>query len=220
MKVIPWPGHPLSGDWLFTSKIDGVLMLRDEAGNPVTKGGHRINGLPRNADSLAMAELFCGSWGETISRLQRRQPFHPGELYGLEPLDNRLAIGIQTDPSAALIQAVADMAVKRGAEGLVLHQGDRYIKVKPRQTYDVPVTDLVIKDGRLVAFVTPKGRVGTMTDQVRHDFADRRYVGLVIEVASQGLQPSGMFRNASFVRPRFDKSSGCYAPSSAVSSQP
>jgi len=205
MKISSWSGNDLTGDWLFTSKIDGIRMTRNAAGDPVTRGGKLIKGLPRAAASLADAELYCGDWGQTMSRFQTGQLFAATEVYGLVPPDERLEIGTIYNPNTSLIKKVAGLSVERGAEGLVLHQGNRWLKVKPRQTYDVPVLDLDIKAGRLVAFITARGRVGVMPEHDRHRYADPRHIGLIIEVASQGLQPSGKFRNASFVRPRFDK---------------
>lgn len=99
----------------------------------------------------------------------------PEHLYSLDPFDPRLkleALGaglpfedVFTNPKAEIIRAWLRKANRRGYEGLVLRQGDTWLKVKPMETHDVLVTGAIEgvgkHKGRLGALMTAKGKVGT-----------------------------------------------------------
>jgi DNA ligase-1 len=97
--------------------------------------------------------------------------------------------------------------VAAGDEGLVVRQGNRWLKVKPINTFDVPVIGSIPgrgkHTGRMGALITPMGNVGTgFTDEQR---GTEYPEGTIIEVESQGLTPDEKFRFPRFIRVRFDK---------------
>jgi ATP-dependent DNA ligase len=99
--------------------------------------------------------------------------------------------------------------VSQGYEGLVLRQGDRWLKVKPKETYDVLVTGIVEGTGKyagkLGALITDMGKVGTgFTDKDREDLFTLP-INTIIEVECMELTPKGKFRHPRFIRVRYDK---------------
>jgi hypothetical protein len=93
-------------------------------------------------------------------------------MYGLEPLDARLPWGTLINPTADDILAQLQRANDLGHEGLVLRQGNRWIKIKPEATHDVAITGYGQGKGkhlgRLGYVTTAKGDVGTgFTDNER-----------------------------------------------------
>jgi DNA ligase-1 len=119
------------------------------------------------------------------------------------------------NPPAHLIEETLTNALAKGDEGLVLQQGDVRLKVKPKQSYDVPVTGIIMGKGkhagRMGAVITPMGKVGTgFSDEQRKEFAalygpTSGYPFPTIEVDAMGLTPAGKFRHPRFVRVRWDK---------------
>nr|WP_283842052.1 hypothetical protein [Bradyrhizobium sp. KB893862 SZCCT0404] len=108
--------------------------------------------------------------------------------------------------------------IAKGYEGLVLRQGDVWLKVKPTETYDVLVTGIIEgtgkHKGRMGALMTPMGKVGTgFSDAERVTFWNyckepddgRGIMGETIEVECMKLTDDGKFRHPRFVRVRPDK---------------
>lgn len=134
-------------------------------------------------------------------------------LFRIAPLDDRLRLPDVTDPDVETITALLAKALELGHEGLVLRQGDKWVKVKPEETYDVRVTDFFEgegkHEGRLGGFVTSRGRVGTgFSDAERvYLWGLRHYdlIGRIIEVGCMGLTADGKFRHPRFERFRDDK---------------
>jgi ATP-dependent DNA ligase len=125
-------------------------------------------------------------------------------------LDSRLEAGTMIDPDAETIRFRMERAMREGYEGLMLRQGDKLLKVKPKETHDVPITGIQPgtgkHEGRMGALLTPMGKVGTgFTDEMRENFNDQRWIGIIIEVECMGLTPGGKFRHPRFVRVREDK---------------
>ncbi len=206
--VKTWDGSDLEGEWLFTYKLDGVRAIIKE-GVALSRAGKPLRNLPLDRDGDF--EVFTGSWEGTIGcvRGHMRRMVRREQLYSLEPLDLRLLEGTHKNPRAELVGAMLGKALALGHEGLVLRQGDTWLKVKPRNTYDVPVTGVTEGKGRNVgrlgALVTPLGKVGTgFTDERREQLASLP-LGTVIEVACMELTPNGKFRHPRFVRVRWDK---------------
>jgi ATP-dependent DNA ligase len=138
----------------------------------------------------------------------------PEHLYGLDALDTRLRWDMLTNPTTDDIQSRLQRANDLGYEGLVLRQGDRWIKIKPEETHDVPITGYVEGRGkhlgRLGYVKTAKGDVGSgFTDIEREILWAKaragRLVGQVIEVRALEITANGKFRHPSFVRTRPDK---------------
>src|SRR3990167_5030253 len=203
-----WDVEQLWGTWAVSYKIDGVRMLRDGTGKPVSRAGKPLHGLQDVHLSIVDAEIFAGSWEKSVSAVRTidAEPVPIEWVYSLDPLDPRLAIGTYTDPTVKEIKKLMAVAVRSGYEGIVLRQEDSFLKVKPVETHDVEVLGILLgkgkHTGRTGALVTSMGNVGTgLTDEDRVSVK----IGDLVEVAAQGLTPSGRFRHPRFVRVRPDK---------------
>lgn len=210
IKAKLWQGNDLKGVWLFTLKVDGVRGLKKEDGTVVSRKGKPLH----NLDHVPYTdfEVYTGSWETTVSdvRTHKGEPVALEHIYSLDPIDERLCIGNVDNPTKEYITARMERAVKDGYEGLVLRQGGKWFKVKPKETYDVVVTGLQEGKnknvGKLGAFLTDTGNVGTgFTDVQREQYFDEKYIGSTIEVDCMGLTPKGKFRHPRFIRERFDK---------------
>jgi ATP-dependent DNA ligase len=216
-----WSGNKLNGDWLVTLKIDGVRAIWHDDQGWLSRASKPLYNLPpwqpgRPRD----CEVFVGTFRDTIratcTRLKRGDTpsILPTHMFGLKPLDPRLRWGTLTNPNVNDILAKLQRANDLGHEGLVLRQGDRWIKVKPEETHDVAITGFVEgrgkHTGRLGYVTTNKGAVGSgFSDTERESLwaeakADR-LVGQMIEVSCLQITPDGQFRHPFFVRLRPDK---------------
>ena len=115
-----------------------------------------------------------------------------------------------TNPSKAAIELYLQQALAYGYEGLVLRSGDKWLKVKDKQTEDVKILDLVEGKGKYVgklgAFLTPIGKVGTgFTDAQRAEFNDQSLIGETVEVEFMEYTKEGKARHPRFIRMRYDK---------------
>jgi hypothetical protein len=210
-----YTGRTIKGTCLVTRKLDGVRMLRDAEGNPVSRNGKPLHNLHRIPPSITDAEIFTGSWASTVSAVRTHEgPLVPAlKAYSLSPIDKRLIIGMYIDIEAEVIQKLMCAALERGDEGLVLYtdvQGvTKAYKVKPKENYDVPVTGSTLSKskgkyaGMIGALITPKGKVSGMGDKDRKAFT--KCLPEMIEVECMGLTENGKFRHPRFVRERFDK---------------
>jgi ATP-dependent DNA ligase len=220
-KPRTWNGNQLAGDWLVTVKIDGVRAIwHDERGWLSRANKPLYNIPPWQPGGPCDCEVFVGSFRDTIRATRTKSPkddvpaILPRHMYGLEPLDPRLRWGTLTNPTPDDILAQLQRATDRGHEGLVLRQGDHWIKIKPKETYDVAITGFVEGRGkhlgRLGYVKTAKGDIGSgFTDTERAilwaEANAERLVGQVIEVSCLQLTPTGQFRHPFFVRMRPDK---------------
>lgn len=226
IKAKNWSGKDLKGVWHVTIKIDGVRALwNDGSGKGQCEGdvgwysrnGKPLYNLPRMPKGIKDVEVYCGGFKETIERVRAKTRYRPiaiSELYSLDPLDKRLEGMMLTDPRANLIKEMMKGAIASGYEGLVLRQGDTWLKVKPTETYDVPVIDMLHgtgkHHGRMGALITPMGKVGTgFTDAEREDWWSNKFErtkgDTIIEVECMKLTDDGKFRHPRFVRLRPDK---------------
>lgn len=210
IKAKLYQGQPLKGLWDVTLKIDGVRALFSE-GQVLSRRGKPLYNIPTD-HGLTDCEVFLGSFKETISATRTHDgTMIPMEcLYSLDPVDPRLVLATQValDPSKVdeLFKAVSAC----GHEGLILRQGDKWLKVKAEETFDVLVTGRIEGTGRNVgrlgALMTTKGKVGTgFTDADREALWTDEIVGQVIEVSCMELTEDGKFRHPRFVRVRPDK---------------
>lgn len=211
-KAKNYTGGNLEGNWIVTYKIDGIRAL-------VTKNSvFSRNGKPLyNLDHLKMfapfdAEIYCGSWEKTVSAVKTHNGAYVDMqfVYSLDPLDDRLYFKNVIDPTEFEIKALLKHAQSMQYEGLVLRQGNTWIKVKGQETYDVEIRGIVEGTGKykgmLGAFITSKGKVGTgFSDEERKLFFDQVLIGAIVEVECQKLTPDGKFRHPRFKRMRFDK---------------
>ena len=208
IKAKAWNGKALRGVWQVTLKIDGVRALCVD-NRIVSKQGKPLYNLDQHRRVIKDVEVWLGSWEATAGAVRAAKTQHRilrKHLYALDPLDMRLHIGYVEDPSAAHLKRLLRAHTRAGCDGLVLRQGDRWIKVKHTPTFDVKVLGVQPghgkHHGRMGAVLTARGRVGTgFSDAERCD----TWVGRVIEVACLGLTAGGKFRHARYVRTRFDK---------------
>lgn len=230
IKAKNWSGKDLKGVWQVTIKIDGVRALWNGT-EWISRRGTPLYNLPRYSSGPVDCEVYCGGFKETIERVRastKPRPVHKHQMYGLHPLDGRLKLKVLKDPTAAEITSLMNSVIEKGYEGLVLRQevvlptesGLNYftehtwLKVKPTETYDVPVTDMLAgtgkHEGRMGALMTPMGKVGTgFTDAEREEWWKHRFErtkgDTIIEVECMKLTDDGKFRHPRFVRTRPDK---------------
>lgn len=216
-----WNGKELSGEWLVSLKVDGVRAIwHDELGwlSRANKPLYNIPswrpGHPRDC------EVFVNNFPDTIraTRTRYRKEDTPSisqeHLFGLAALDPRLYWGRLTNPSPVEIRAQLQRANELACEGLVLRQGDDWIKVKPFESHDVFITAFSEgagkHRGRLGFVTTARGAVGAgFTDSEREvlwaEANAGRLIGQVIEVTCMQLTAGGNFRHPVFIRVRPDK---------------
>lgn len=209
-----WNGQDLEGEWQVLRKLDGVRALR-RGSKFVSRRGKRLYnlGMKHHRMDLTDCEVWLGSFKATIQavRTSTATVYIPSSAcYQLDPPDRRLALGTVQNPTAAHIRQLLRQHKRPGEDGLVLRQGDRWLKVKHEATYDVRVTGVQAgrgkHAGRMGALLTAKGKVGTgFSDALRRRFWHERVVGKTIEVACAALTAGGKFRHARFVRVREDK---------------
>jgi hypothetical protein len=214
-----WDGASLEGTWLITRKLDGVRMLRDEKGNPVSRSGKPLYNLDHIPKHITDAEIFCGSWEETVSRVRTQDgtPIDIEDVYSLYPLEARLIIGSLRNLTPEIINVLLDNVLLNGDEGLVLHDivTNKAYKIKPIDNYDVTVLDVIEGKGKrknsIGKLITPMGNIGIFKgftdDQLRDLWLNRkeRLINKTVEVECMQLTPTGKFRHGKLVRERFDK---------------
>jgi len=206
-----YTGQALFGEWQVTRKLDGVRMLRDEEGNPVSRSGKPLYNLGWVCPGVEDAEVFSEDWDTTVS-LVRTHSFRDvprDAIYPLDPPDPRLVLETITDPSPLHVERLLREALARGDEGLVLRQGFTWLKVKPVENYDVVVRDITPGKGKyegmVGALVTDRGKVSGMDDEDRAKWKDGSIIGKTIEVECMSLTKNGKFRHPRIVRVRWDK---------------
>ena len=215
IKAKSWSGKDLTGIWDFSIKIDGVRMLRDDDGNPVSRSGKPLYHLENLPKDIVDAEIYASDWGSSVSLVRSKATGSPVQVDQAYPLgegklDSRLFIGVWENPTKEDITSERERVVGLGHEGLVLRQGTRWLKVKPTETYDVEVLGKIEGKGKyegmLGTLVTSMGNVGTgFTDNERRLFWDDSYSLRMIEVECMSLTKEGKFRHPRFIRERWDK---------------
>lgn len=216
MKFKEWDGKPLTGKWDFTIKVDGI-QAKASGKKLVSKNGKPLYHIPEDERNFEIAEIFVGTCGATWSIISasksQRRDIKKEEIFPLFPkIDPRLYITTEQDPTSTVIKRWMRWAVRQGHEGLVLRQGDNYIKVKTVYTQDVIVKDCVEGKGKfkgmLGKFITESGDCGVgFTNTQRKEFWKKRkqLLNTYIEVKSMETTKNGKLRNPRFVRLRPDK---------------
>lgn len=230
IKAKPWNGRDLEGVWHFTIKVDGVRTLYNDGTGAgqcegdagwYSRAGKPLYNLPA-FDGRYDCETYCGSFKETITRIRAKtkdRPIRADQLFQLYPtIDERLNAGWRSDPTAETINDLLKETVAAGYEGLVLRkrEGDVWLKVKPVETYDVPVEWAFEGEGkhkgRMGYLQTPMGDVGTgFTDVEREEWwswwkaYSTRPEDRTIEVECMKLTDDGKFRHPRFLHIRIDK---------------
>jgi hypothetical protein len=213
IKPTPWNGKTLTGIWDITLKIDGARMLRDADGLPVSRAGKPLYNLAHVPKTIVDAEIYRDNWESSMSLVRSSVNGSPVPLeyvYSLHPLDPRLVIGTYENPTPEFLQATMEAYVSRGYEGLILRQGTKELKIKPKETADVRVTGIQPgkgkHEGKLGAFLTDYGKVGTgFSDDQREELNDEVYIGQIIEAGFMERTPAGKMRHPRFLRVRLDK---------------
>lgn len=219
IKATYWDDKDLKGKWLFTYKIDGVRCIRNKDGQVCTRDTKPVNHL--NDLQVTDHEFFYKDWNTSISILHRREsPIKPTQdmLYSLNPIDPRLVIGTVNNPNRYYIQYQLELALNKGYEGLVLRQGNKWIKVVPEKFADVFILNISKGNGKYAdvagTITTTRGKVGSfelqgaMSDiEFRKELLDNRekYIGRVAQIGYRELTKNGKFRFPRLVRLRFDK---------------
>lgn len=206
-----WNECALEGTWIVSYKIDGVRALYKD-GAWVSRAGKPLYNMPKPLDETEQdVEVFMGDWETTISAVRSHSGHEvPAErLFSLEPLDERLYRTTLVNPGVENILWLLERAVKNGHEGLILRQGDTWLKVKTQETYDVEVIGIKPgknkNEGKLGSLLTPMGAVGTgLSDQEREELLTIP-LGTIIEVECMELTKNGKFRHPRFIRVRWDK---------------
>jgi hypothetical protein len=215
-----WNGKALPCEWQVTLKVDGVRAIWHGDLGWQSRAGKPLHNIPPWAGGPRDCELYVGSFRNTIIATRTRisksdtPTIHREHLYGLDQLDPRLDFGTLLNPGAREIRLQLHQARSRGFEGLVLRQGNRWIKVKPEETYDTIICSAIEGRGkhvgRLGIVTTPLGNVGSgFSDQERCELwaiaQAGGLIGQVIEVSCMEFTSTGNFRHPTFVRLRPDK---------------
>ncbi|WP_398467082.1 hypothetical protein [Tardiphaga sp.] len=219
-KPFTWNGKALCGEWLVSLKVDGVRAIwHDELGWQ-SRAGKPLHNIPRWNGGPRDCELYVDSFRDTIIATRTRvrkfdtPPIRPEHLYGIDQLDPRLQFGTLLNPTADAILHHLSRSRSLGFEGLVLRQGDSWIKVKPEETHDVPIIGFVEGRGKHVGRLgivhTPLGNVGSgFSDQEREELWTEgqagTLVGQILEVSCMEFTATGKFRHPTFIRMRPDK---------------
>lgn len=159
-------------------------------------------------------EVFLDNWETTVALVRTHRGVEVPEscLHQIYPkLDPRLDIPKELHKLS--MQDLLKEVLRLGYEGIVLwhNEFDKCLKIKPYETYDVRITDIIEGKGKfkgkLGAFLTDKGKVGTgFTELDRSKLFDINLIGKIIEVKCMALTKNDMFRHPVFVRLREDKS--------------
>lgn len=227
MKFKDWDGKDLEGVWMFTFKIDGVRVEKHN-GKKLSRGGKPLFNIPNFKGDIA--EVFCGSWNETVSKVRtasKKMKISSDEIYKLMPqIDERLIILRSVkNPTANFIESHKSRAEFLGYEGLVLQRLDKkeaFVKVKQSYTKDTKIIGFVEGKGKfkgmLGKFLTENGGVGIgyrnaapeerLTIRKRIEYWNRRkeLLGTYIEVMCMYMTDKNMFFQPRLVRLRPDKS--------------
>ena len=219
IKAKAWKEVDLVGKWYVNRKLDGIRMLRNSSGEPVSRNGKPLWNLDGIDKEITDAEVFAGSWEATVSAVKKFRgdvkPCAPEFVYSLTPgsVDPRLELGILEDPSVAAIEVIMNEQIAKGDEGLILRSFDdptKWLKVKTKYSADVRITGLQAGGGKytgmLGAFVTNYGNVGTgLTDLQRKEFDNHKHIGSIIEVEFMEWTNTRKMRHPRFKRIRSDK---------------
>lgn len=214
IKAKEWEGNCLNGKWTVSQKIDGVRAFFTDAG-VFSRNGKPLYNMQQLHQSGIRGdfEVYLGDFKSTIQATRSKNKnitITKKNLYSLDPLDSRLELMYLTNPDPIDIIELLEMVLDYGVEGLVLRQGDKWLKVKPFKSFDVMVTGVIEGTGKYVgmlgAFMTDMGKVGTgFTDKDRKEYFSPDMLGKTIEVKCMELTKDGMFRHPVFMRIREDK---------------
>jgi ATP-dependent DNA ligase len=214
IKAKKWKGNDLTGRWQVTLKVDGVRALVKNK-RVLSRKNKPLYNLDHLAHTFTDAEVWLGDFKKTISAVRssvKVVKVRAGHVYSLAPLDKRLHLGWVNDPTAAQISALLSKHKRAGCDGIMMRQGDNWLKVKHVQTLDVKITGVVQgkgkRKGQVGALLTTHGRVGTgFNVEVGKALWRTRdtIIGKTVEVEALEMTERGRFRHARYIRMRPDK---------------
>ena len=220
-KAVHHNDKVLKGIWEVTYKIDGVRSLRGLDGRVVSRNSKPLY----NLDHLEFtdAEIFRNNWETSVSlvRTQSYKEITQNDVYQLKrgELDERLIPGrFLTNPRVETREMEMEFAVNLGYEGIVLRGFSprglpQWIKVVPKKTIDIRITDFDMSDkraGYIKCFHTNHGNISATgfpieeLNEIREHGACY-YIGRIAEVEFREWTPGKKMRFPAWVRWRFDK---------------
>lgn len=212
------PHQLMSGTWQVTLKIDGARLIRDGLGVPCSRAGNRA--LPHIVaaypEDMYDVELFRTNWSTSMSLKAGTIPVTEHDFYSVDPIDPRLVLVQETTLTHEYIIAMRDWAMAQGHEGIVLRQGDAWVKVVPLRRYDVRITGWYEGTGRLKGmlggFTTHHGRVGGGFDDAMRvaiwkvcQENPKGIIGKIMQTKYREKTAAGKMRMPIWERFRFDK---------------
>lgn len=220
VKAKYYEGEQLKGYWKVYRKVDGVRVMRNKKGEPVSRAGKPLYNV--NHLQFSDAEVFSKDWNTSVSlvRSQSYQEVTQDAIYELTDgmIDDRLYMGTTKDPDNDKLKGLMEMRLKDGDEGLVIRQlhksGKFYVwlKVVPKKQADVRITGFTSGNGRLLGTLgsiqTKHGSVGSGFDDLLRDqiWSQREKLkGSIIQVEYREVTEAGKLRFPAFVRFREDK---------------
>jgi len=220
IKASPSKQKDLKGSWHITLKIDGARMLRRSDGTPVSRADKPLYNLDHISKEITDAEVYDTDWATSMSLVRSSvngSPVPVEKVYSLDPLDPRLDLGHVDNPSHEYLQALMEEKVALGYEGLIVRQGEKWLKYKPSDSADVYVTGFQEGTGKhlgkMGALLTKYGKVGTGFDDVAREWWQTMYelhgikwlTSQLIQVSFMEWTPAGKFRHPAFECIRDDK---------------
>ena len=219
-KPKPNKGKDLKGLWIVTLKLDGARMHRDDEGNPISRAGKPLYNLDHISKEIVDAEVYEQDWPTSMSLVRSSvngTPVDSSKVYSIEPLDPRMDLGEYSDPTHEFLQKLMEAQVALGYEGLVVRQGDNWLKYKPSDSADVYITGFQAgtgkHTGRMGALLTNYGSVGTGFDDAAREWWQKTYelqgnqwlTSQLIQVSFMEWTKGGKFRHPVFDCIRDDK---------------
>ena len=116
VKAKYYEGEQLKGYWKVYRKVDGVRVMRNKKGEPVSRAGKPLY----NVDHLQFtdAEVFSKDWNTSVSlvRSQSYQEVTQDMIYELTDgmIDDRLYMGTTKDPDNDKLKGLMEMRLKVG----------------------------------------------------------------------------------------------------------
>lgn len=210
----------LKGIWHVYIKLDGVRILRDDAGNVLSRNSKPLY----NVEHLEFqdAEFYHKNWNVSVSIVRTESFIQTDQsmVYELtdHKVDPRLLIGRMLNPTWPRLEVLMKQQLELGNEGLVIRQFNarkgRYdwLKVVPKKQADVRIIAFKEGKGRLAGTLgsieTNWGSVGSgFDDNLRkYIWENRKYwVGTIIQVEYREVTENGKLRFPAFIKHRPDK---------------
>lgn len=220
IKAEYWEGGNLKGTWQFTIKIDGVRAIRNSKGEVVSRNSKPLYHL--DDFQFNDAEVYYKDWDHSVSLVRTQGETEvkitQDMIYNLDPIDPRLVLGVFTDPSEDRILDLMNQCIKNGYEGLVMRQGNKWLKAVPVKYADIRVID--VKEGKgkykgmAGSITTNYGSVGSF--ELQPGFTDTEFrehilrfkdafIGSIIQVGYREKTKDGKLRFPKLCRVRTDK---------------